>query len=275
MLKDGGEVALPNPNPIGIFDSGVGGISVLKKIRLLMPGEEILYYADSAHCPYGAQPQENIRRRATAITRFLIDAGAKLIVAACNTASIASLDYLRQEFQIPIVGMEPAIKPAAQITRNGKVGVLATGVTLNGDRFNSLLTRFADDIEVINVPCPGLVEQVEMGQLDTPETAKMLRKFLHPLITGGVDTVVLGCTHYPFLRPLVEAIMGTGVTVIDTGCAVAKRVFQVLQKEDLLADTPPEEATETFYTSGNPDLVKQIIRHLWQHPNISVEYIAQ
>ncbi|WP_161822266.1 glutamate racemase [Sporotomaculum syntrophicum] len=265
---------MPNPNPIGIFDSGVGGISVLKEIRLLMPGEDILYYADSAHCPYGAQPPEYIRLRTTAITRFLIDAGAKLIVAACNTASIASLDYLRHEFQIPIVGMEPAIKPAAKITRNGKIGVLATGVTLNGDRFNSLLTRFADNIEVINVPCPGLVEQVETGQLDTPETAELLSNFLQPLITGDVDTVVLGCTHYPFLRPLVEAIMGTGVTVIDTGCAVAKRVYQVLQEEDLLADTPPGKATETFYTSGDADLVRQVIRHLWQHPNISVEYIA-
>jgi len=173
---------LPNPNPIGIFDSGVGGISVLKEIRHLMPGENILYYADSAHCPYGTQPPEKIRQRTTKITQFLINAGAKIIVAACNTASIAGLDYLRQEFQIPIVGMEPAIKPAAKITTNGKVGVLATGVTISGERFNSLLTRFACEIKVINVPCPGLVEQVEMGMLDAPETAAMLQKFLSPLI---------------------------------------------------------------------------------------------
>lgn len=266
---------MPNPNPIGIFDSGVGGISVLKEIRLLLPGEDILYYADSAHCPYGAQPPEDIRRRTTTITRFLIDAGAKLIVVACNTASIAGLDYLRQAFQIPIVGMEPAIKPAAKSTRNGKVGVLATGVTLNGDRFNSLVTRFAGDIEIINVPCPGLVEQVENGLLDAPETAALLRRFMQPLITEGVDTVVLGCTHYPFLRPLVETIMGTGVTVIDTGGAVAKRVYQVLQGEDLLSPNhPPGETNATIYTSGDADLLNQVIRHLWQHPNISVKYIA-
>ncbi len=264
---------MPNPNPIGIFDSGVGGISVFKEIRLLMPGENILYYADSAHCPYGTQPPESIRRRTIKITKFLINAGAKIIVAACNTASIAGLDYLRQEFQIPIVGMEPAIKPAAQITSNGKVGVLATGVTINGDRFNSLLTRFACDIEVINVPCAGLVEQVEMGLLDTPETAALLRKYLSPLIKCGVDTVVLGCTHYPFLRPLVESIMGPGVKVIDTGCAVAKRVHQVLQEEDLLANRAPEYATENFYTSGSASYVRQVIKNLWDQPNITVEYI--
>jgi len=264
---------LPNPNPIGIFDSGVGGISVSKEIRLLMPGEDILYYADSAHCPYGTQPPENIRQRTIKISQFLINIGAKIIVAACNTASIAGLDYLRQEFQIPIVGMEPAIKPAAKITRNGKVGVLATGVTINGDRFNSLLTRFACDIEVINVPCPGLVEQVEMGLLDTLETTALLRKFLSPLIKNGVDTVVLGCTHYPFLRLLVKSIMGPEVNVIDTGCAVAKRLQQVLQEEDLLSDKAPGYATESFYTSGNASQVSQVIKNLWDHPNITVKYI--
>jgi len=264
---------LPNPNPIGIFDSGVGGISVLKEIRRQMPGENILYYADSAHCPYGTQPPENIRRRTTKIIRFLINNGAKIIVAACNTASIAGLDYLRQEFQIPIVGMEPAIKPAAKITINGKVGVLATGVTINGERFNSLLTRFACDIKVINVPCPGLVEQVEMGMLDSPETAAMLHKYLNPLIKNEVDTVVLGCTHYPFLRPLVESIMGPGVKVIDTGCAVAKRVHQVLQEGDLLSDNAPEDVAEIFYTSGSASHVSQVIKNLWDHPKITVEYI--
>ncbi|TYO97335.1 glutamate racemase [Desulfallas thermosapovorans] len=263
---------MPNPNPIGIFDSGVGGISVLKEIRRLLPGEDFLYFADSAHCPYGVKPPENIRRRITKITEFLIGSGAKVIVAACNTASIAGLDYLRRHFSIPIVGMEPAIKPAAEITRNGKVGVLATGVTINGERFNSLLTRFAGDIEVINVPCPGLVEQVEMGLLNAPETAELLHKFLNPLIKSAVDTVVLGCTHYPFLRPLVESIMGPEVKVIDTGCAVAKRVHQVLQSEDLLAESAAI-GTGIFYTSGNPKEVGQIIRRLWDQPDITVEYI--
>ncbi|WP_347490708.1 glutamate racemase [Desulfoscipio sp. XC116] len=264
---------MPNPNPIGIFDSGVGGISVLKEIRHLMPGENLLYFADSAHCPYGVKPPEHIRRRTIKITQFLINTGAKVIVAACNTASIAGLDYLRQHFQVPIVGMEPAIKPAAHITRNGKIGVLATGVTINGDRFNSLLTRFANGIEVINVPCPGLVEQVELGLLDTPETTALLRQFLNPLIINSVDTVVLGCTHYPFLRPLVESIMGPKVEVIDTGCAVAKRVHQILQSEDLLANNTPRSGLEVFYTSGNVKQVEQTIRHLWDHPNIKVEYI--
>ena len=265
---------MPSPNPIGIFDSGVGGLSVLKEIRALMPNEDCLYFADSAHCPYGIQPPQTIRSQTTKITQFLIDSGAKIIVAACNTASIAGLDYLRQRFQIPIVGLEPAVKPAVQLTANGKVGVLATGVTISGDRFNSLLTRFALDTEVINVPCPGLVEQVEKGQLSTPETEKLLRNYLSVLIKADVDTVVLGCTHYPFLRPLVEYIMGPQVKVIDTGHAVAKRVRQVLWEQDLLSDNNQNNAAEIFYTSGDIHRVTKVIEYLWQRSDIKVQYIG-
>jgi len=263
---------VPNPNPIGIFDSGVGGISVLKEIRRLLPAEELLYFADSAHCPYGVKPQEEIRRRIIKIADFLIARKAKMLVSACNTASIAGLDFLRQFFQVPIVGMEPAVKPAASMTRNGKVGVLATGVTVTGERFNSLLERFANGIEVYKVTCPGLVEQVEMGLLDDPATEKMLHRYLEPLIANSVDTVVLGCTHYPFLRPLVEKIMGPSVKVIDTGCAVAKRVKQVLQEAELQGEAH-ENGTETFFTSADPVQVGRVINYLWGHPVAKTHHV--
>ncbi len=253
---------MPGPNPIGIFDSGVGGISVMKEIRRLLPSEDLIYYADSAHCPYGTKDPGFIRRRITGIARFLTNFKVKLIVAACNTASIAGLDLLRQEFSLPIVGMEPAVKPAVKQTRNGKVGVMATGVTLAGERFHSLVRRFAENTEIITVPCPGLVERVELGLVDDPETENMLYRFLDPLISSGVDTVVLGCTHYPFLRPQVESIMGPGVTVIDTGNAVARRVVQVLEENDLKnRDMAPGK--ELFFTSGNPEIVGKTIQFLW------------
>lgn len=263
---------MPNPNPIGIFDSGVGGLSVLKEIRRMLPDEKLLYYADSAHCPYGTKPPEEIRRRIIKISEFLVSHHAKMIVSACNTASIAGLDFLREVFRIPIVGMEPAIKPAAAITRNGKVGVMATGVTIAGERFNSLLTRFANGIEVYNVACPGLVERVEMGLLNDPETEELIRYFLTPLTAQQIDTLVLGCTHYPFLRPLVEKIMGPGVKVIDTGCAVAKRVKQVLQEEGL-QNNIKASSTEIIYTSADLAKASEVIKNLWDHPFPEIYHI--
>ncbi|MFA7466667.1 MAG: glutamate racemase [Desulfotomaculaceae bacterium] len=257
---------LSNPNPIGIFDSGVGGISVMNEIRHLLPSEDIIYYADSAHCPYGSKDPAFIRRRIKNVTGFLTGFKVKIIVAACNTASIAGLDFLRQVFPLPIVGMEPAVKPAAAITQNGKVGVMATGVTLAGNRFHSLVSRFAGNTEIITVPCPGLVERVEMGLINDPETERLLRKFLDPLITSGVDTVVLGCTHYPLLRPLVELIVGPDVAVIDTGKAVARRVAQVLTDDNLLKNGT-DCGREKFFTSGNPDTVGRAISILWASPN--------
>ncbi len=234
----------------------------MKEIRRLLPGEDLLYYADSAHCPYGEKPPEQIRRRIVKITQFLVSRRVKMVVAACNTASIAGLDFLRRLFRLPIVGMEPAVKPAAAATRNGKVGVLATGVTISGERFHSLIRRFANGVEVFTVPCPGLVERVELGLVDHPATKQLLEQYLAPLLSNGVDTIVLGCTHYPFLRPLVESIAGPSMTVIDTGSAVARRVVQVLE-QGALQSGRTAGGKEIFFTSGDPGRVKETIARLW------------
>ncbi|MCG8402348.1 MAG: glutamate racemase [Firmicutes bacterium] len=253
---------MPNPNPIGVFDSGVGGISAMKEIRRLLPAEDIIYYADSAHCPYGTKNPAFIRRRIKKVAGFLTGLKVKIIVAACNTASIAGIDFLRQTYPQPIVGMEPAVKPAAALTKNGKVGVMATGVTLTGERFHSLIRRFAGDTEVITVPCPGLVERVELGLLDDPETERLVQRFLDPLVSSGVDTVVLGCPHYPFRLPLVKSVMGPSVPVPDPGNPVARRVAQVLEENDLQKKTK-ENGREFFFTSGNLATVGRTISILW------------
>ncbi len=242
---------------IALFDSGVGGLSVWREIVRELPGIPTVYVADQAHVPYGPRPLEEVRRFAEGITRFLLAQGAKVIVLACNTASAAALHHLRALFpQVPFVGMEPAVKPAAQRTRNGRVGVIATPTTFQGELFASLLERFARDVRVIPQVCPGLVEAVEAGALDTPETEALLRACLEPLLAAGVDELVLGCTHYPFLRPLMERIAGPGVEIIDPTPAVARQVRRVLENRDagyqpaLHAGYQP--ALHIFYTTGDP-----------------------
>ncbi|MCL6478584.1 MAG: glutamate racemase [Peptococcaceae bacterium] len=253
---------MAEPGPIGVFDSGVGGLSVLKEIRRLLPGEDIIYYADSAYCPYGVRPPAEIVSRSVKICDFLLGQGAKALVVACNTASAAGLDTYRQKYDVPIVGMEPAIKPAAAATRNGRVGVLATGVTLSGNRFSSLLERYCNGAEVFSQPCPGLVELVESGRHDSPEAAILLNKYIAPLKDRGVDTIVLGCTHYPFLKDLVRSIAGPLITVIDTGEAVARQVLRVLEANGLLSPGD-KKGREVFHTSGNPREAGAVIKKLW------------
>lgn len=263
---------MTNNKPVGVFDSGVGGLSVAREIRRLLPAEDLLYFADSAHCPYGTKTPDQIVARSVSICRFLLQKGSKILVVACNTASIAGLDRLRKHFNVPIVGMEPAVKPATEATRNGIIGVLATGVTLSGDRFSSLLERFGNGAHVITQPCPGLVELVEAGKLEGPELDKLLDKYLKPLLEKGVDTVVLGCTHYPFLRRAVQEIAGPGICVIDTGEAVARQVQRVLSSHGLL-DDPAHPGTETFFTSSDPETVGKVISRLWNRPGIIISKI--
>lgn len=258
--------------PIGVFDSGVGGISVAREIRRLLPAEDMLYFADSAYCPYGTKTPVQILTRSVSICRFLLQKGAKILVVACNTASIAGLDQLRQYFEVPIVGMEPAVKPATEATKNGIVGVLATGVTLTGDRFSSLLERFGNGAHVITQPCPGLVELVEEGKLEGPELDRLLDKYLTPLLQKGADTVVLGCTHYPFLRKAVQEKAGPGVRIIDTGEAVARQVQRVLSSSGLLNEAC-HRGEEAFFTSGNTKAVKEVISRLWNKAVISVDKV--
>lgn len=254
---------MPSRAPIGVFDSGVGGLSILIEIRRLLPDEDLIYLADSANCPYGVKPPEEIRRRTLEITGYLIGQGAKMIVVACNSACVAGLDQVRAHYpDFPIVGVEPGVKPAHGLTRNGKIGVLATSLTLKGDRFNGLVERFASGVEVFTRPAPGLVELVEAGELDTPRAEELLHQYIDPLLVEKIDTLVLGCTHYPFFRPLIEKICGPGVTVVDTGLAVARQTARVLEQHNLAADKT-DQGRITFYTSGDPDAVAPIIRLLW------------
>lgn len=245
---------------------------MLRELRRALPGEDFVYVADSGHCPYGGKPPKEIRARALAIGQFLVDQGSKAIVVACNTASVAALDVLRQRLHLPIVGMEPAVKPAAAATRSGVVGVLATGATLAGERFASLAERYADGVTLLTQPCPGLVERVEEGQLDDAETVRLLRHYLDPLRERGADTLVLGCTHYPFLRRTIADLVGPAVTLIDTGAAVARQTRRVLEAHRLLrGDARP--GTVRFFTSGEPDEVAPVIGRLWGEPT-SVEPLS-
>jgi len=236
---------------IGVFDSGVGGLSVLREIIKQMPELSVDYFADQAHVPYGPRPLQEVRGYAEEITRFLLGEGAQLIVIACNAASATALHYLRATFPtIPFVGMEPAVKPAAEYTHSGVVGVLATPATFQGELYASVIERFATDVNVLQDTCPGLVKQIEAGQLDSPETEAILRKALEPMVSKGIDTIVLGCTHYPFVIPVIEKITGPNVRVIDPAPAIARQVQRLLEANQIEMKT--DEAPKIrFFTTGN------------------------
>jgi glutamate racemase len=225
--------------PIGVFDSGVGGLSVLREIQARLPDESLLYVADSGHVPYGEKSPEFIRERSQKITEFLLAQGAKALVLACNTATAAAVADLRERYpELPIVGMEPAVKPAAAATRSGVVGVLATTGTLKSAKFAALLDRFASDVRVVTQPCPGLVEQIEAGELDAPRTRELLRGWVEPLLAEGCDTLILGCTHYPFIKPLLRELVPQSISLVDTGAAVARHLQSLLDQRGLRASGP-------------------------------------
>jgi glutamate racemase len=248
--------------PIGVFDSGVGGLSVLRAVRQLLPAERVLYLADQGHVPYGPRPLEEVRHFSREITRYLLAGGAKLIVVACNTASAAALHYLRETFpQVSFVGMEPAVKPAAETTRTGRVGVLATPATFQGALYASVVERFANGVELYPHTCPGLVAQIEAGVLDGAETRRILEEALEPMLAAGIDTVVLGCTHYPFVIPLIEQIAGPGVRVIDPAPAVARQAGRLLETQGLLRGGQ-ESASMQFFTSGSPADFERLLPRL-------------
>jgi glutamate racemase len=238
--------------PLGVFDSGVGGLSVLKAIRQLMPEQPVVYFADQAHVPYGPRPLEEVCQFSEAVTRFLLAQGARLIVVACNAASAAALHHMRKTFpEVPFVGMEPAVKPATESTRTGVVGVLATPATFQGALYASVVERFAGHVTLLQDTCPGLVSQIERGELDTVSTQQILERALTPMLEQGIDTVVLGCTHYPFVIPLIQQIAGPGVRVIDPAPAVARqaqRLLATLAEETIVPFSGPEMQ---FYTSGD------------------------
>jgi glutamate racemase len=249
----------PRQAPLGIFDSGVGGLSILKAVRAQMPDEAIIYLGDQAHVPYGPRPLEEVCSFSDAITRFLLAQGAKLIVVACNSASAAALPYLRATFpDVPFVGMEPAVKPAVEQTRSGVVGVLATPATFQGALYASVLERFAQGVTVLQDTCPGLVAQIEKGALDAPETEAILREALSPMLAQGIDTVVLGCTHYPFVIPLIERLVSEKVRVIDPALAVARQVHRLLEARGLCA-VSRVSAPVVYYTSGPVRMLKTLL----------------
>jgi glutamate racemase len=249
----------------GVFDSGVGGLSVLRDIRRQLPNQSLLYVADTAWCPYGPRPEEEVRARSHAIADELIRRGADSIVVACNTATAAAASSLRERLSVPVVGVEPAVKPAAAMTRSGVVGVLATESTLHGQRFAGLVQRFAEGVEVLTQACPGLVQLVERGELDGPLVDELVSSYVDPLLGHGADVLTLGCTHFPFLRASIEKAAGPNVTVLDTGAAVARQLERVLAERGLLASEPaPSEVW--FLTSGEPGLVQPLMQRLWAQP---------
>ncbi len=218
--------------PIGIFDSGIGGISVLRAVREQMPEEDVIYFGDQGHIPYGPRPMTQIQNFSEAITRFLLERNAKIIVVACNAASAAALKYLREKFpDTQFVGMEPAVKPAAEHTQTGKVGVLATPATFQGALYASVVERFANGVELFQNTCNGLVQEIERGNLKGEATRKILKDALQPMLEENIDTVVLGCTHYPFVIPLIQEIVGEFVRVIDPAPAVARQARRLLEAQ--------------------------------------------
>jgi glutamate racemase len=241
---------------IGIFDSGSGGLSVLKEIRKVLPSGHFIYYADNAHCPYGEKSQDYIRDRARAVTRLLLDKGSELIVVACNTATGAAIAALREEFDVPFVGMEPAVKPAALGTRSGVIGVLATAGTLKASKYLNTKGLYQDNVRIEEHVGEGFVQLVERGELDGPEAERTVRASLQPLLDAGADIIVLGCTHYPFLRPVIERIAGPDVRIIDPAPAVARQVLRVLESRSADADPAspgnPPEGTLELLSSGDP-----------------------
>ncbi|WP_042339125.1 glutamate racemase [Paraburkholderia ferrariae] len=224
--------------PVGIFDSGLGGLSVLRAVRTLLPAERVVYVADSRYAPYGQRDDDFIADRTLAIGEWLVRQGAKALVVACNTATAQSIELVRGQLPIPLVGVEPGVKPAALQSVSRVAGVLATQVTLRSARFQALVARHAGDLRVLSQPGHGLVEAVERCDVGSPELLVLLRGYLQPMLDAGADTLVLGCTHYPFLDDAIRSIVGERMTLIDTSVAIARQLERVLAQHRLLAEAP-------------------------------------
>ncbi|MDR0418823.1 MAG: glutamate racemase [Prevotellaceae bacterium] len=244
--------------PIGIFDSGVGGLSVLKEIVKLLPLEDVVYVADAKNCPYGEKPKEEVLRLSINIVDFLLKKGSKLIAVACNTATAAAIDELRRLYpDIPFVGMEPAVKPAARQSKTGNVGILATAGTFKGRLFNETSQRYASNVKLHEAVGSGLVDLVEQGKEDSDEAVKLLQKYLQPMLDNNIDELVLGCTHYPFLQNSIEKITKGRVELVNPAPAVAVQVKHILERHDLL-NSGEESRKIEFYSTRDADLLRQM-----------------
>jgi glutamate racemase len=237
-------------------------LSVLREIRRELPAENLIYVADSGYAPYGDRPEEYVRRRAIAVMEFLRSKGAKAVVVACNTATGIAVDALRDRYNVPIVAIEPAVKPAAAHTQSRIVGVLATTQTLAGQKFAKLVSTHAGDVQVLTQACPGLVDLVEAGLLTSTKTRFLVEEYIRPLLDKGADTIVLGCTHYPFVGDVIRQVAGPSVTVIDSAVPVARELRRRLEASGLLAPDG-RRGSETFWTTGTPGSVKTVVAQLW------------
>lgn len=249
--------------PIGVFDSGMGGLSIVAEIRRLLPHEDIIYYADNGNCPYGGRTDEWLRNRALELSDFLLGQGAKTVVVACNTASAAGLEHLRARQVVPIVGLVPAVKPAVEATKTGVVGVLSTQGTMRGRLLADVVERFAvpAGVRVISSAPVGLVEAVERGELEASHTYEAVAGAILPMVEQGVDAIVLGCTHYPFLTPTIQRIAGEGVRVIDSSMGVALQTKRVLDGKGM-ARKDEHVGKLLVYTSGDPAIFGPVVQRL-------------
>lgn len=261
-------LSAPAEAPVGVFDSGVGGLSVLRHIRALLPDEHLYYFADSGFAPYGDKPEQVVAERSLAIARFLVARGAKALVVACNTATVAAIRLLREHYpEMPIVGVEPGLKPAAAASRTGNVGVLATEGTLCGDKFRLLMEQVsaASGAQFLLQGCTGLADQIELGELGSEATIAMLERYVVPLLDQGADTLVLGCTHYPFVQDAIEHIVARHssreVALIDTGDAVARQLQRLLSGAGLLRQASGP-ATLAGYTSASAAALRSAFDNL-------------
>jgi len=246
---------------IGVFDSGVGGLSVLTHIRQRLPHESLVYVADLNYMPYGCKPEQVIHQRCMDIAGFFDSQDCKAVVVACNTATAAAVHTMRSVYSFPVIGMEPAVKPAVQHSKSKVIGVLATRGTLGSDKFNRLASRFSQQARVIVQPCPGLVELIEAGDLSGTSTRVLLESLLLPLMGQGMDTLVLGCTHYPFVMPLIREIIGDDICMIDSGDAIARELERQLRMRDLLSVS--QHAAVSFWSSAESGPSAAMISRLW------------
>ncbi|WP_112429462.1 glutamate racemase [Thermogemmatispora tikiterensis] len=257
--------------PIGVFDSGAGGLTILSALRQELPGEDYIYVGDTAHCPYGLRSEAEITRLVLEISRFLVERGVKLIVVACNAASQAALATLRATFPVPFVGVVPAVKPAARLTRKGRIGIIATNQAARSPYLQQLIANFAREIETYSHGCSELVTLVERGELDTPTAEEVVRQALRPVLSKDIDVLVLGCTHFPALRPVIERVAGSNVQVIDSGAAIARRTRSVLEAAALLKPSTNQGGQDPngrleVWCSGEPASFRQIASRILGYP---------
>lgn len=266
---------MQNNHPIGVFDSGIGGLSIWREIIHLLPLESTIYLADSKYAPYGAKSQEEITQLCIKNTEILLQLGTKIIVVACNTATTNAIQYLRANYDVPFIGIEPAIKPAALQSKNKSIGILATKGTLNSSLFSNTSEKYAQEIQTIEVIGTGLVPLIEQGKIYAPETKELLAKHLKPMIEANIDYLVLGCSHYPFLLPVLKELLPDQVTIIDSGEAVAKQTKAILEQENCILKKKENQPSHQLYSNKDIDILNAIIIRFRESGQIATNTIIE